>query len=779
MRSIPVVHQLRTDPIHIGLMPPLTGLVALYGPEIVWAARIACDEINARGGVLGRPLELVIEDDGSLPDTAVPAARRLVDAHRCVAIIGNLLSNSRIAVAEQVAESRRIPYLNFSFYEGSISGHYFFNFAALPNQQIDKMIPFMAGCYGLKMFFAGNNYEWPRGSIDAAKRTLQSIEGDCVGEEYLPIGASDEEIGHLLDQVARSGADVFVPYFAGNDQITLLTRFTAMGLKKRMAVVMGHYDEMMVSHLSPEVREGFYSSNTYFMSIDSAENRQYLQRLARQPGIDGIWPAGNGVLTNFGEGTYLCVHAFANAAEAADTVEAEALVDALASVRVTGPQGLVEMDAATHHAAVNTYLSRCAADGTFEIVENFGRIAPVIPERYRERAQVAHLHESLASPEAAARLAAEVVGAQRKIGTAQQILSMADMAVIATDVQGVISEANRNACVIFGYSEGEMIGMSVHQLVPPHFRQRHVELVQRFVDSDETERRMAGRSEIMGYRKDGSFFPLEASIAKFRNGDDGLLVVTMRDVTERKKAEEELTRRATHDSLTGLPNRVLIRERLANALQRSRRTGLSVALLFVDLDGFKLINDTHSHEAGDCLLKIVAMRLIEQVRPGDTVARLAGDEFLILCEQVEQPTALPGFAERINKTLRQSFDFNGLQLFVSGSIGIAVGTGNTHSADDLLRYADTAMYAVKGKGRDGWQFFSESLQEQAKQRLFITNGLRTAIERNELSPRFQPIVVAESGSMPFCVELDITGSDALARCIWAKRQAPADCWASA
>ena len=745
MRSVPVVHQPRTDPIRIGLMPPLTGLVALYGPEIVWAARIACDEVNARGGVLGRPLELVIEDDGSLPDTAVPAARRLVDAHRCVAIIGNLLSNSRIAVAEQVAESRRIPYLNFSFYEGSISGRYFFNFAALPNQQIDKMIPFMAGRYGLKMFFAGNNYEWPRGSIDAAMRTLRSIEGDCVGEEYLPIGASDEEIGHLLDQVARSGADVFVPYFAGNDQITLLTRFTAMGLKNRMAVVMGHYDEMMVSQLSPEVREGFYSSNTYFMSIDSAENRQYLQRLARQPCIDGIWPAGNGVLTNFGEGTYLCVHAFANAAEVAGTVEAEALVDALENVRVTGPQGLVEMDAATHHAAVNTYLSRCAADGTFEIVENFGRVAPVIPERYREQAQAARLHESPATPEVAARLAGEVVRAQRKLGTAQQILSMADMAVLATDAQGLISEANRNACVIFGYAEDEMIGISVHQLVPPHFRQRHVELVQRFVDSDEIERRMAGRSEVMGYRKDGSFFPLEASIAKFRNGDDWLLVVTMRDITERKKAEEELTRRATHDSLTGLPNRVLIRERLANALQRSRRTGLSVALLFVDLDGFKLINDTHGHEAGDSLLKTVATRLIDQVRPGDSVARLAGDEFLILCEQVEQPATLNGLAERINETLRQSFDFNGLPLYVSASIGIAVGAGSTHSADDLLRYADTAMYAVKESGRDGWQFFNESLQEQAKQRLIITNGLRTAIEHNELSPRFQPIVVAESG----------------------------------
>ncbi|WP_306607182.1 EAL domain-containing protein [Azonexus sp.] len=734
-----------TNSIRLGLLPPLTGLVEMYGPEIVRAARIACDEINEHGGVLGRPLELVIADDGSLPDSAVPAAQGLIDEHACVAIIGNLLSNSRIAVVAQVAEPRRIPLLNFSFYEGSISSRYFFHFAALPNQQIDKMIPFMARRYGLKMFFAGNNYEWPRGSIDAAKRALRKLGGDIVGEEYLPIGASTAEIDALLDQVARSGADVFVPYFAGADQMTLLTRFAEKGLKRRMAVVMGHYDEMMVSLLPASVREGLYSSNTYFMSLDTPGNRHYRQRLLRQPGVDGIWPNGNGVLTNFGEGAYLCVHAFANAVEAAGTTEAEALVGALERVRVAGPQGIVQMDALTHHASVNTYLARCNADGAFSIMESFGRIPPIIPERYLEPLPSGRLHESPASPEVAARLAAEFGAARRKLGAAYQILSIADMAIVATDSRGIITESNRCACQIFGYGESELLGLSVHLLLPPHFRQRHAELLEGFVQGEETERRMSGRTEVMGYRKDGSFFPLEASIAKFKDGDEWLLVVTMRDISERKKAEDELTRRATHDTLTGLPNRALIRERLANALQRSKRTGLSVALLFIDLDGFKLINDTHGHEAGDLLLKTVAARLIEQVRPGDTVARLAGDEFVVLCEQVEQPTTMSVLAERINDSLRHPVEFCALPLFVTASIGVAIGSGSTHTADDLLRYADTAMYAVKEKGRDGWQFFSETLQEQARQRLNITNGLRTAIERNELSPRFQPIVAAESG----------------------------------
>jgi len=726
-------------------MPPLTGLVEIYGAEIVRAARIACDEINERGGVLGRPLELIIEDDGSLPQTAVPAALRLVEEHRCAALIGNLMSNSRIAVAGQVAEPKRIPLLNFSCYEGSISSRYFFHFAALPNQQIDRMILFMVQHYGAKMFFAGSNYEWPRGSIDAAKRSLNSIDGDIVGEEYLDIGAAPADIDALLEQLSRSGADVFVPYFAGTDQIAVLTRFCELGLKKRMAVVMGHYNEMIVSRLPPDVREGFYSSNTYFMSLDTPQNKRFLKRLRQQPGIDGIWPNGNGIVTNFGEGAYLCVHAFARAAELAGSTDAEELVDALGMVSLTGPQGKVEMDNATHHASVNTFLARCDTDGSFTIVEEFGNNMPEIPERYRAQLQAARLHEIPLSPLVMAKLAAEMSATMNKGGTAQQMLALANMAILACDDQGAILEANRSACMLFGYPPEAMPGMSIHLLLPPHFRQQHAEHLQRFVLSDAMELNMGRNTEVTGYRKDGTFFPAEASIAKFHDGKKWMLVVTMRDISDRKRAEEELIWRSTHDSLTGLPNRALIQERLTNALQRSRRQGLNVALLFIDLDGFKLVNDTHGHEAGDALLKMVAARLLHEIRPGDTAARLAGDEFIVLCEQIDEPASISALAERVNDALRQPIDFAGVPMFVSASIGVAVGHGTTHSADDLLRSADTAMYAVKQKGRDGWQFFSDNLQNQARQRLTIAQGLRLAIERNELSPLFQPIVEIGSG----------------------------------
>jgi ABC-type branched-subunit amino acid transport system substrate-binding protein len=368
------------SPILLGVMPPLTGLVSLYGPEITWAAEIAVAEINAAGGLLGRQLQLVVEDDGSLPDTAVPAAERLIKQKKCVAVIGNLLSNSRIAVSQQVTEPLRTPHLNFSFYEGSICGRYFFHFAALPNQQIDKMIPYMANRFGGKMFFAGDDYEWPRGSIDAAKKALKAIGGSVLGEEYFPLGTN--EFSALLGRVKASGADVFVPYAAGTDQQALLKQFTSFGLKENMAVVMGHYDEAMMPGLSPEVRKDFFSSNTYFMTLDTPENAKYLEALVARDDVDDNWPKGKGILTNFGEGTYLCVHGWANAVKAAGTTDADPVVAALETVSVKGPQGEVTMDPVTHHAKVNTYLAQCTAEGTFPIVERFGRLDPVIPERY-------------------------------------------------------------------------------------------------------------------------------------------------------------------------------------------------------------------------------------------------------------------------------------------------------------------------------------------------------------------------------------------------------------
>jgi diguanylate cyclase (GGDEF)-like protein/PAS domain S-box-containing protein len=735
-------------------MAPLSGIVDLYGPEISWACELAVEEINAAGGLLGRTLELVIEDDGSMPESALRAAERLLEVHGCSALIGNLLSNSRIAVADQVAEPNAVPYLNFSFYEGSISGRFFFHFAALPNQQIEQMIPFMAERYGPKMFFAGNNYEWPRGSIDAAKRSLRRIGGEVVGEEYLPLGLPAGPIETLLDQVATSGADVFVPYFAGGDQIQLLNGFAARGLKKRMAVVMGHYDEAMVRFLSPEVRAGFYSSNTYFMSVATARSRAYLKRLRAHPQVDAIWPEGRGVLTNFGEAAYCCVLAYAQAVKAAGGTEPEALVAALEQVRVDSCQGEVRMDPRTHHAEVNSFLARCRADGTFELIESFGRIAPLIPERYRPRDEPKlSVTEVFSRP----RLAdLPVCGSNASVSDIfQRILDTADVAVIASNIDGQILQANLGAARMFGYRLEELTALSVDALLPPHQRHGHREAMRAFERGPVHYLPMGHRGEIAGYRKDGTLFPAEASISKFIDGDRSVLVATLHDISAKKLAEQQLQWRATHHQLTGLPNRLLIRDRLEHALRRSERGRRWVAVLAIDLDHFKLINDNYGHEIGDEALVRVAERLLDHVRPGDTVGHLGADEFVVLCENVERTNDVIQLAEQINIALRLALNLDGYDLICTASIGLALGQGTAIGADELMRNADVAMYASKEQGRDTWRPFSQGLSEQSRERLSLVTGLRHAIARNELSLVFQPIVAART--------LRIHGAEALLR----------------
>ncbi|MDP3120430.1 MAG: ABC transporter substrate-binding protein [Sulfuricurvum sp.] len=511
------------ETVKLGIMPPLTGLVGIYGMEISRAAQIACDEVNENGGVLGKPLELIIEDDGSLPDSAVAAAFKLVDQHHCSAIIGNLLSNSRIAVAYQVAEPRKIPLLNFSFYEGSILSRYFFHFAALPNQQIDKMIPYMRERYGSKMFFAGNNYEWPRGSIDAAKRALLKAGGEIVGEKYCPIGTPLDEIEHLLDALEEAAPDVFVPYFAGADQINLLTRFTERGLKNKIAVVMGHYDEIMASILPSSVREDFYSSNTYFMTIDNEANNKYKNSLAKLPGINGIWPHGNGILTNFGEGAYLCVKAFAKAANAAGSLDSEALVEILQNIQVSSPQGTVQMDPVTHHASVNTYLSRCNKEGEFTIIEKFGMNPPIMPERYNHQRI-----NNQATLEDDIRLQARILE------------QMSEAVLLVDSSTNTIVYSNLGAEMMFGYEKRELIGQSIGLLYDLDDTNEDNMHLNPFSILNE---KGTWKGELKNVKKDGTAIWCSADFSTFTHPVHGeVWLGVQRDITQQKEIEQVLLR---------------------------------------------------------------------------------------------------------------------------------------------------------------------------------------------------------------------------------------------
>ena len=222
-------------------------------------------------------------------------------------------------------------------------------------------------------------------------------------------------------------------------------------------------------------------------------------------------------------------------------------------------------------------------------------------------------------------------------------------------------------------------------------------------------------------------------------------IAQMQDITERRRVEAQLAFQAMHDALTGLPNRALFMDRLGHALTRLERTRAHLAVMFVDLDRFKLVNDSLGHGAGDRLLLEVTERLRGAVRSTDTVARLAGDEFTILCEDVadEQEAAL--LAQRIVAAMRDPFVLGDRELFVTASIGVAVGSGAGIDADELLHRADTAMYRAKENGAVPFVFFREGMAPSVADRLELDSELRRALQRDELVLHYQPEISLETG----------------------------------
>jgi len=233
------------------------------------------------------------------------------------------------------------------------------------------------------------------------------------------------------------------------------------------------------------------------------------------------------------------------------------------------------------------------------------------------------------------------------------------------------------------------------------------------------------------------------------------IVLNSRDVTERAQFEDQLRHQALHDALTNLPNRALFRDRLELALAGQPRRGGCVAVLFVDLDDFKSVNDTDGHEIGDALLRAVADRLRSVVRAGDTVARLGGDEFGVLAEALPDPQEATKLADRIHQGLRQPLLVEGRELFAHASIGISLAGAPGTAGEELLRHADVAMYVAKSEGKNRYRHFDQSMHQAIVERMALQAELAQVIERHQLGLHYQPVVALDDGGL--------TGVEALAR----------------
>jgi diguanylate cyclase (GGDEF)-like protein/PAS domain S-box-containing protein len=329
---------------------------------------------------------------------------------------------------------------------------------------------------------------------------------------------------------------------------------------------------------------------------------------------------------------------------------------------------------------------------------------------------------------------ATALSAARDRHRLEMILAAAGDGIVGLERHGRITFVNPTAATMFGYEPAELVGQRLHQTVHHSHPDGspYPEQECRGVFAVNSHAAVHITDEVF-WRKDGTSFPVECTaMPMFEDGEQAGVVLTIRNTSE-------LTRLAFHDSLTGLPNRVLFMDRLERALERSARLGTSVTVLFLDLDNFKVINDSLGHKAGDQLLIEVARRLRAHLRDADTAARLGGDEFTVLLESASDPSDPLIVAERLGVMLREPLMLEGHEVFVTASMGIAVANpGDT--AESLLRASDLAMYSAKGAGKDRSSVFDPSLNLRAWRRLELENDLRRAIDRGELYTLYQPIV---------------------------------------
>ncbi len=320
--------------------------------------------------------------------------------------------------------------------------------------------------------------------------------------------------------------------------------------------------------------------------------------------------------------------------------------------------------------------------------------------------------------------------------------SLPDGILVHSD--GTILYANAEATFMFGMgSPKELIQKPLTAFFPPDAWNR----IEQAVEAMDENERGGIPGELQLIREDDKSSTLETRSAPIQFNGRQAFCTLIRDISQRKKSEERIRHQANYDALTGLPNRTLFLDRLNREIIRARRQDSRVALMFIDLDRFKWVNDTLGHAAGDKLLQEVSSRLQSCLRKSDTVARLGGDEFTAILPDMARGPFAERVASEILTQLATPFDLNGQEANISGSVGITVFPDDAQDLDGLLKNADTAMYRAKSDGRNAYRFFTSDMHDEAQERMELENDLQRVLERDELVLHYQPIVNLATGKL--------------------------------
>ena len=325
---------------------------------------------------------------------------------------------------------------------------------------------------------------------------------------------------------------------------------------------------------------------------------------------------------------------------------------------------------------------------------------------------------------------------QERLRQAAVVFDCTREGVLVSDHNGVIVHVNPALVKITGYAPDEVLGQRPNMFKSGHHGPEFYQAV-----FESLEKTGEWHGEIWNRRKSGEIYPQWQTIRPVRDSQDRVshYVAVFSDISAIKNTQTELMRLAHHDPLTDLPNRLLFTDRAEQALAYAQRHKSGCALLMIDLDHFKIINDSMGHNVGDLLLKAVGERLTAVFGKGFTVARLGGDEFAVLVETCTQVAQAAGFAQQVLEVMKGAFIIETHQLFISASVGISLYPNDALNAEQLLRNADSALFKAKSAGREGYALYTEELTAHAQYRIEVASDLRRALEQHELRVYFQPV----------------------------------------